>query len=72
MGKNQNKMRQNKNTIVLQDVVPLRKSISYENDYNNLQKESIHGCFSIVTMDLASLAFFIFDKFSGVKLILEP
>ncbi len=68
MGKNQKKTKQNRNAIVLQDIVPLRKSISYENDYNNLQKESIHGCFSIVTMDLASLAFFIFDKFSRVKI----
>jgi hypothetical protein len=38
MGKNQNK-----NAIVFQDVVPLKKSITYENDDSNLQKESIHG-----------------------------
>jgi hypothetical protein len=57
--------------FLFQDVVPLKKSVTYENVYNNPQKGSIHGCFSIVTMDFASLVFFIFDKFSGVKLILE-
>jgi hypothetical protein len=43
MGENQNKMKQNKNATIFQDVVLLKKSITYENDYNNLQKESIHS-----------------------------